>query len=121
MKVLIIDDEEDVRTVAAFSLADVGGMDVVEAATSAEGVDKAAVEKPDAILLDVMMPGVDGVSTLALLKQNPDTASIPVLFLTAKAMPAEVRRLIELGARGVITKPFDPMNLAGEVRTLLEQ
>jgi CheY-like chemotaxis protein len=121
MKVLIIDDEEDVRTVATFSLADVGGMDVVEAATSAEGVAKAAVEKPDAILLDVMMPGVDGVSTLALLKQNPDTASIPVLFLTAKAMPAEVRRLIELGARGVITKPFDPMNLAGEVRTLLEQ
>ena len=119
MKILLIDDEDDIRRIARLGLARVGGMDVVDAASGLEGVRKAEQERPDAILLDVMMPGLDGPSTLAALRANPATARIPVLFLTAKAMSAEVQRLKELGVAGVLIKPFDPMTLASQVRALL--
>jgi two-component system OmpR family response regulator len=119
MKVLIVDDEDDLRKIAALSLGRVGGMEVVEATSGSEAVEKAVREKPDVILLDVMMPGVDGPSTLGLLRSLPEVAAIPIIFLTAKAMPREVERLVSLGAKGVITKPFDPMSLAHQVRALL--
>jgi CheY-like chemotaxis protein len=119
MKVLIIDDEEDVRSVANLSLADVGGMEVFEASNGAEGVRCARDVQPDVILLDMMMPGMDGVATLGWLRDDAMTAAIPVIFLTAKAMTSEVRQLQERGALGVITKPFDPMTLADQVRTML--
>ena len=119
MKVLLIDDEEDVREIARLSLGRVGGMDVIDASNGREGIERAAAEKPDFILLDMMMPGMDGLATLAALRANPETASIRVVFLTAKALPSEVERLRQLGAVGVITKPFDPMNLANEVRRIL--
>ena len=83
------------------------------------GMALAIAEAPDAILLDVMMPGRDGPGTLALLKADPRTARIPVIFLTAKAMTAEIERLRALGAAGVLTKPFDPMTLAASVRAIL--
>src|SRR4051812_29345123 len=114
MKILLIDDEEDIRTIARMALVRVGKMDVVEAAGGAEGVLLAEKEKPDAILLDFMMPGMDGLQTLKALKDNPATASIPVIFLTARAMPNEVELLKILGARGVLTKPFQPLTLARE-------
>lgn len=120
MKVLIIDDEDDIRRVARLSLAGVGGMEVVEAGSGADGVLKAAAEKPDAVLLDMMMPVMDGPATLVALRGDPRTAAIPVVFLTAKALSAEVERLKALGARGVLTKPFDPMRLSSELRALLE-
>ena len=119
MKILLIDDEDDIRRIARLALTRVGGMEVVDAASGLEGVRKAEQERPDAILLDVMMPGLDGPSTLAALRANPATARIPVLFLTAKAMSAEVQRLKELGVAGVLIKPFDPMTLASQVRALL--
>jgi len=75
--------------------------------------------KPDAILLDVMMPGMDGPAVLERLKADPGTAGIPVVFLTAKAMASEVSRLRGLGAAGVLTKPFDPVSLAGQIRAIL--
>jgi two-component system, OmpR family, response regulator len=121
MKVLIIDDEDDVRSITALSLSAVGGMDVIEASSGPAGVDLARREVPDAILLDVMMPGQDGISTLAQLRESEPTRSIPVILLTAKAMSFELRRLEELGACGVITKPFDPMALPGELRAILEK
>lgn len=119
MKVLIVDDEEDIRSIAALGLAHVGQMEVIEASGGREGVERARAESPDAILLDVMMPEVDGPSTLEALQADPITRSIPVVFLTAKAMPAEVARLRKLGAKAVLTKPFDPLALPGQVRAAL--
>src|SRR5258706_3121936 len=108
MKVLIIDDEEDIRRIATLSLVKVGGVDVVDSGSGEDGITKAEREKPDVILLDVMMPNIDGPSTLARLRENPSTSDIPVIFLTAKAMVQEVEKLKGLGAKGVLTKPFDP-------------
>ena len=119
MKILIIDDEDDIRQISRLALGRVGGMDVVDAASGVSGLALAIAEAPDAILLDVMMPGRDGPATLSLLKADPRTAHIPVIFLTAKAMPSEVERLRALGAEGVLTKPFDPMSLAANVRAIL--
>ena len=120
MKILLIDDEDDIRRVARLSLSRVGKMDVVEAASGLEGVRRAESEAPDVILLDVMMPGLDGPSTLSALRSSAKTASIPVVFLTAKAMPAELDRLRGLGTRGVLLKPFDPITLPGQLTALLE-
>lgn len=120
MKVLIIDDDADIRSIARLSLSRLGGMEVVEAASGAEGVRKAQDEKPDVILLDMMMPAMDGSATLAALRSQPATATTPVIFLTAKAMRAEVERLRALGAAGVLIKPFDPRTLPGDVRALVE-
>lgn len=120
MKVLVIDDEEDVRFVAQLSLERVGGMTVVQASSGEEGVARARSEQPDFILLDMMMPGMDGAATFRALRASAETASIPVVFLTAKAMAAEVQRLKDLGAKGVVLKPFNPMTLAAEVAAILK-
>lgn len=117
--VLLIEDEPDIREVAAASLGHVGGFNVVVASDGAEGVAKAKTEKPDVILLDVMMPGIDGPATLHVLRADPDTADTPVIFLTAKAKPADRDRLLSLGASGVIAKPFDPMRLAADVTRMM--
>jgi CheY-like chemotaxis protein len=119
VKILIIDDEQDVRRIASLSLRHVGGFDVLEAAGGAEGVEKAASERPDAILLDVMMPGLDGAATLKILKEEEKTRTIPVIFVTARALTEEIQRFQSLGARGVITKPFNGMTLPDEVRAIL--
>ena len=119
MKALVIDDEEDVRYVAQLSLGRVGGMIVLEASSGEEGVARARTEHPDFVLLDMMMPGMDGAATFRALRADVDTAAIPVVFLTAKAMASEVQRLKDLGARGVVLKPFNPMTLADEIRTIL--
>ena len=120
MKVLLVDDEEDVRLVANFSLSRVGGMEVIEATTGEEAIAAARNENPDFILLDVMMPGMDGPAAFDVLRQDPATAHIPVVFLTAKAMLSDVSRLKELGARGVVLKPFDPMELPDEILAFLD-
>lgn len=117
---LIIDDEEDIRSIARLSLMRVGGFSVREAADGLEGAAVAAEEKPDVILLDMMMPGMDGTATLHLLRGNPRTARIPVIFLTAKMLEEEIMRLRDLGAAGVITKPFNPMTLSADVQRILE-
>jgi len=120
VRVLIIDDEADIRRVARLSLARIGGMDVLDAGSGAEGTEKAAAEAPDAILLDVMMPGLDGPATLRALRADPRTADIPVVFLTANAMPDDVARLLAMGVRGVLNKPFDPLTLPAQLRAALE-
>jgi CheY-like chemotaxis protein len=113
--VLLVDDEDDIRLVARASLERLAGWTVSAASSGAEGVLLARDELPDAIVLDVMMPGMDGPATLAELRADPATAGIPVVFLTAKVQSAERRRLEELGAAGVVAKPFDPMTLASEL------
>ena len=120
-KILLIDDEQDIRMVVQLSLETVGHFDVLLAESGEAGLDMAARERPDAILLDVMMPGLDGPSTLARLKTLDGCATIPVIFLTAKAQQAEVRRLKDLGPAGVLTKPFDPMTLPDQVNEILRE
>ena len=118
-KVLLVDDEDDIRTIGQLSLARVGGWETVLAASGAEALAKAAAEKPDLILLDVMMPGMDGPTTFGQLRAQPATAATPVIFMTAKVQKQEVARYLELGAVGVIAKPFDPMALPGDIRRLV--
>lgn len=118
MRVLHVDDEPDIREIARVALGDVGGLEVVSAGSGVEGLREAASWKPDLILLDVMMPGMDGPTTLTRLRDCPDTAGIPVIFMTAKVRGHEIDHYMTLGAMGVISKPFDPMTLADEVRTI---
>lgn len=119
MKILVIDDEEDIRRTVCMSLARVGKMEVSDAATGIEGLELARQERPDAVLLDVMMPGMDGTAVLAALRKDPMTAEIPVIFLTAGLAPGELLRLQSLGAMGIIAKPFDPMTLSLQIKELL--
>jgi CheY-like chemotaxis protein len=119
VKVLIIDDEDDIRRIARLSLVRVGGLDVIDARDGPTGVALAESDQPDVVLLDVMMPGLDGPATLAALRASDKTAGIPVVFLTAKAMPDEIARLYGLGVRGVLQKPFDPMTLPAQLKAAL--
>jgi len=113
--VMMVDDEPDIRRVGQMSLELLGKRRVCLAASGREALVLAAAEQPDVILLDVMMPELDGPATLMLLRAQASTASIPVIFMTAKVQKREVERYLELGAAGVIYKPFDPLTLAGEV------
>jgi CheY-like chemotaxis protein len=117
-KILHIDDEIDILEVARMALEDIGGLTVTSASSSLEGQALAPRLNPDLILLDVMMPGMDGLETLKALRKNPATNSIPIIFMTAKVQNDELRRYMALGALGVIAKPFDPMTLADEVKTI---
>lgn len=118
-KILVIDDEDDIREVAQLSLEMVGGWEVVAASSGEAGLALALQEQPDAILLDVMMPEMDGPATFNQLKANPDTRKIPVILLTAKVLSADQSRLSDLGVTGIIAKPFDPMSLANQVAKTL--
>ncbi|MBX9692875.1 MAG: response regulator [Cyanobacteria bacterium] len=120
LRVLIIDDEEDTREIAKMSLEILGGLNVIEAVNGKVGIDIASREKPDVILLDMMMPIMDGPATLEALRQSEHTKDIPVIFLTAKAMTSEIEKLKRMGARGVLTKPFDPTTLASQMKAILE-
>jgi CheY-like chemotaxis protein len=118
-RILIIDDESDIREVAQVSLQLVGGWDVLTAPSGEEGLATAGAEQPDAILLDVMMPDMDGPTTFGKLQANTATRHIPVILLTAKVQAADHRRFTELGVAAVIAKPFDPLKLAGQVAGVL--
>jgi CheY-like chemotaxis protein len=114
---LIIDDEDDIREVAALSLETTAGWEIVTASSGADGILAASNSKPvpDAILMDVMMPGMDGPTTFRLLQQNPDLAGIPVLLLTAKVQGVDQRRFAGLGVSAVLFKPFNPLTLAAQI------
>jgi CheY-like chemotaxis protein len=118
-RILIIDDEDDIREVAALSLETVAGWDVAVANSGAQGLIRAAEFLPEAILLDVMMPGMDGPSTFRELRKNPATAAIPVLLLTAKVQSSDQRRFADLGVKAVLVKPFDPMTLSTQIADVL--
>lgn len=116
---LLIDDDDDIREIAQLSLEMGAGWTVLAASSGAEGIALATKEHPDAILLDVMMPSMDGPATLEQLRADDRTREIPVVFLTAKARPAERDRLAGLDVSGVLAKPFDPMALADQLRATL--
>jgi CheY-like chemotaxis protein len=118
-RILYVDDDPHIRLVATLSLQMEPSFEVRECASGAEALGAAAEWQPDLILLDVMMPGMDGPEALRKLREADSTASIPVIFITARVQPREVQQLIDLGARGVIPKPFDPLELAGQVKSHL--
>ena len=119
-KVIYVEDEPDLRIVAELALETVGGFEVMIFEAGVDAVREAPAFGPDMILLDVMMPGMDGPATMAALRAIPELADVPIAFLTAKVMPAEVEHLKSLGAAAVIAKPFDPMTLADQVRAVWE-
>lgn len=121
MKVLLVDDDEDIRRLVSLVLQKTSGMSVIPASHGLEGVQKALEENPDVILLDVMMPEMDGPAVLVELRKDPATARIPVIFLTAKVLASELARLKSLDTAGVIIKPFEALTLASHIRALLEE
>ena len=118
-RILIIDDEDDIRQVAALSLETVAGWEVITASSGIQGIRRAQDEKPDAILLDVMMPGMDGPTTFLELRKIPEIAEIPVILLTAKVQGADQKRFANLGVSAVLFKPFDPLTLARQMSDAL--
>ena len=120
MKILLIDDQEDIRKIGKMSLETVGKFAVVTAASALDGLQAASADRPDLILMDMMMPGMDGLSALAELQRSPTLRDIPVVFMTAKVQRSEIAHYLSLGAAGVIPKPFDPMTLASQVRAFLD-
>jgi two-component system OmpR family response regulator len=118
-KVLVVDDDPAIRKVAEISLSRVGHWDVRSAHSGADALEMAANYKPDVILLDVMMPGMDGATTFKKLQQQEGNEDTPVIFLTAKVQKHEVQHYCEIGAIGVITKPFDPLKLPEDIINIL--
>lgn len=118
-RILFIDDELHVRKVVQACLEALGGWDVLLAMSGQEGLAKAVTEKPDAILLDVMMPEMDGLELLQQLKANPVTESIPVVFLTARLSLTEPQRFQQLGVKGAIAKPFNSLTLVPTIANSL--
>lgn len=119
-RILHVDDEPDIRDIVGISLGLNPDFEVRECASGFEALAAAADWSPRLILLDVMMPKMDGPTTLAELRRDPRTASIPVVFMTARAQTREIESFKALGAQGVILKPFDPMTLATEVQGHLQ-
>jgi two-component system, OmpR family, alkaline phosphatase synthesis response regulator PhoP len=119
-RVLLIDDEMAIQTVVKFGLKMSANWDVLVANSGPEGILKAQTEQPDIILLDVMMPEMDGLATFRSLQEYHDTRSIPVIFLTAKAQASEKRLLSDVGVNGVITKPFNALDLAAQICKVLD-
>lgn len=118
-RILYVDDEPDIREVAQMSLELDPEFEVRTCASGPEALEQAVAWQPDLVLLDVMMPEMDGPTVFAHLRKQPETAAIPVVFITARTQASEVRGFEALGARGVLAKPFDPMTLADRVRDLL--
>jgi len=119
-RVMCVEDDPDIRMILEFSLANLGGYQVCLCAGGRAALTRAPVFVPDLVLLDVMMPDMSGPETLAALRQQPGMQGVPVVFITAKAMPDEVEALLEYGATGVIVKPFDPVTLPQDIRMYWE-
>ncbi len=117
-RILYVEDEDDIRMVGEMALVDVGGFEVRSCSSGAEALAAAPAFRPDLVVLDVMMPGMDGPSVLRALRALPGTAAVPAIFMTAKIMPSEVAELKAAGALDVVPKPFDPMTLPDEIRAI---
>ena len=120
-KILCVEDEADIQTVAKMALETVGGFVVEMCGSGEEAIEKTPKFAPDLILLDVMMPGMDGLTTFRALRALPEAEATPIVFMTAKSQAHEVEQLLGLGALGVISKPFDPIDLSKQVATLWEK
>jgi CheY-like chemotaxis protein len=119
IRLLCADDEDDIRTILRLALSLDGELDVHFVSSGAEALAAVQAQSFDAIVLDGMMPDLDGYETCRRLKADPETAIIPVVFLTAKSQRDETQRALSVGAIACLTKPFDPMTIAGELRRAL--
>ena len=117
-RILHVEDDCSIQAVAKVALETVGGFQVLCCASGQAALEQVQAFDPQFILLDVMMPGMDGPQTLRLLRELVDIRRVPVAFMTAKVQPAEIEHYLSLGARDVITKPFDPMQLAKQVQEI---
>ncbi len=117
-RILVLDDDTDIRTIVRMSLEFTGSFEVIECSEGSNALSMVKETKPDLVLLDVMMPDIDGPSVLKILRDDPQTSSIPIIFLTAKLQSSDVASFQKLGALGVIGKPFDPMTLGDTIITL---
>ena len=117
-KILHVDDDEDIRALTLISLETVGGFQIMQCDCGKAAIAAAPDFAPDLLLLDSMMPEMSGEETFSALQAMPDTAHIPAIFMTAKAQASATNEMLELGALGVVTKPFDPMTLPDQLREL---
>ena len=117
-RILVLDDDTDIRTIVRMSLEFTGSFEVIECSEGSRALSMVKETKPDLVLLDVMMPDIDGPSVLKILRDDPQTTSIPIIFLTAKLQSSDVASFQKLGALGVIGKPFDPMTLGDTIINL---
>ena len=115
--ILVVDDDDSIREVASMTLQLLAGWQVTTAGSGSEALELLRELRPDAVLMDVMMPGLDGPSTVLRLRADPATADLPVIMLTAKDISADLRR--ELGLSGLLAKPFDPLTLSDEISSIL--
>ena len=120
-KILYAEDEPDIQTVALMALETIGGFTVRACNSGQEAIEAAAEFTPDLVILDVMMPGMDGPATLEALRKLPNMADVDVVFMTAKVQSQEVERYLQMGAVEVIAKPFDPMTLASQIEAIWER
>jgi len=120
-KILLIEDDDDIRTILRVALEKIGGFTVRACSSGAEGLRAVGEFTPQLVMLDVMMPDMDGPTVLGRLRERPETQGLPVIFLTARAAPSDIARLRGLGALDVLTKPFDPMTLHEKLRKAWEQ
>jgi two-component system, OmpR family, response regulator len=116
--VMYVDDEPDIREIVELSLGLSGELTVSLCESGVKALEVLETMRPDLVLLDVMMPGLDGPATLERMRQQEQTRTVPVIFMTAKALPQEIDRFMKLGAIGVISKPFDPMKLVQRVKEI---
>jgi len=119
-RILIIDDEHNIRFVVSICLEEFGAWEVLTTESAKEGLILARTEQPDAILLDVMMPEMDGITVFNYLKSDPLTQTVPIIFMTAKVQSSELQELSSLGVAGIISKPFDPYTLIEQITELLQ-
>jgi len=117
-RILYVEDDPDIQAIALMVLETISGFAVEPCSSGSEALSKATAFSPDLVLLDVMMPGMDGPETLQGLRQLPQLANTPIVFMTAKVQPQEVKGYLDLGAVGVIAKPFDPMTLTDELQKI---
>nr|WP_324259820.1 response regulator [Cellvibrio fontiphilus] len=120
-RILYVEDDPDIQAIAMMVLESIHGFTMEACSSGADALAKAVPFKPDLILLDVMMPGMDGPETLKNLRKFPELVDVPVIFMTAKVQPQEVQGYLNLGALGVIAKPFDPMTLAQQLTSIWEK
>lgn len=116
-----VEDEPDIREIARIALETLGGFTLDICSSGADAVARAPNFDPDLILLDVMMPGMDGIETFRKLRDEPSLRRTPIVFMTAKAQPEEIEQYMALGAVGIIAKPFDPITLSDNVRAIWKQ
>jgi two-component system OmpR family response regulator len=120
-RILHVEDDEDILMIARLALADLGGFEVLQCASGAEALERAEGFAPDLLLLDYMMPGMNGMQTLEALRERVSLARTPAIFMTAKAMESIEGEMQGKGVLGRITKPFDPVTLPSEIRRFWSQ